>query len=122
MSDFIDLVAWQKSHTFILAAYKQIDAYPSKENFGLTSQTRRALVSITSNIAEGFGRSTSPDRLHFYIIAQGSLIEVQNQLLLAKDLGYLKEAEYATLKKMSYEVRRLLGGLIKSTKQGKYND
>lgn len=116
---FTDLIAWQQAHTLVLAVYKLINEFPKKEEFALSSQLRRALISITSNLAEGFGRKTVPDRLHFYIIAQSSLTEVQNQLLLACDLGYLEKESFTKTSQLSVVVHKLIGGLIKATRRQK---
>jgi len=81
---FRDLRVWQESHSLVLAIYKLTKKFPHDERFGLVDQSRRAAVSITSNIAEGFGRGTARDKKHFYMTAKASLAELQNQLLIAK--------------------------------------
>jgi four helix bundle protein len=80
------------------------------------SQLRRALISITSNIAEGFGRRSLKEKVQFYYIAAGSLTEVQNQLLIAKDLGYITTEEFKEAANLSVEVAKLLNGLISKSK------
>lgn len=86
--NFRDLLVWQKSHAFVLAAYRLTEHWPKSELYGLTSQFRRAAVSIPANIAEGFKRMGRPDKARFFNIAQGSLEECRYYLILANDLGY----------------------------------
>jgi four helix bundle protein len=85
---FEDLIVWQKAHQFVLAVYHYSDYFPQKEIYGLTSQFRRAAVSIPANIAEGFKKKTGIDKARFMNIAQGSIEECRYYLILAKDLGY----------------------------------
>ncbi|MBD0327157.1 MAG: four helix bundle protein [Pyrinomonadaceae bacterium] len=85
---FQDLIVWQKAHQFVLAVYHYSDYFPQKEVYSLTSQLRRAAVSIPANIAEGFKKRTKTDKARFMNIAQGSLEECRYYLILAKDLGY----------------------------------
>jgi four helix bundle protein len=85
---FQDLLVWRKAHEFVLAAYTLTSAFPKQEIYGLSSQMRRAAVSIPANIAEGFGRRGKPDKARFMNIAQGSIEECRYYLILAKDLGY----------------------------------
>ena len=87
-TSFRDLVAWQKAHQFVLAIYNYSDYFPQKEVYGLTSQFRRAAISIPANIAEGFKKKCRTDKARFMNIAQGSLEECRYYLILAKDLGY----------------------------------
>jgi len=85
---FQDLVVWQKAHQFVLLAYRFSEAFPPKEMYGLTSQFRRAAISIPANIAEGFKKKSKTDKARFMNIAQGSLEECRYYLILAKDLHY----------------------------------
>lgn len=89
IKSFTDLRAWKEGHKLVLTVYNASDTFPQKEMFGLTSQMRRAAISITSNMAEGFSRATAKDKHNFYCMAQGSLTELQNQLLVARDVLYL---------------------------------
>lgn len=116
MNKFTDLFAWQKGHELVLDIYRITDCFPKKEEFGLTSQIRRASVSITSNIAEGFSRRTYKDKIQFYYISLGSITEVQNQLLIAKDLGYISKDVFCLIAEKTVIVHKLLNGLIKSSK------
>lgn len=114
--DFKDIIAWQRAHKLAVAIYKVTVSFPKTEQFGLTNQVRRASVSVVSNLAEGFGRRTSADRVHFYDMARGSLHETQAQLLIAKDVGFLSEDLYVRLEEMSTETHKVLTGLINKTK------
>ena len=109
-----DLIAWQKAYRLALAVYEVTKELPADERFGLTQQLRRAAVSIPSNIAEGFGRHSRPDYLRFLDIARGSTYEVQTQLRLAHDLGYLTETHCLEL---VAEVERILNALIASLRR-----
>ena len=113
--DFTDLVAWQKSHALVLTLYRVSGGFPKSEVFGLTSQMRRAAISITSNIAEGFGRRSSKDKQQFFFIALGSLYELQSQLLACRDLGFLSMTPFKELADLLFEAKRLLLGLVHST-------
>ena len=102
---FQDLVVWQKAHQFVLAAYGLTATFPKQEIYGLSSQMRRAAVSIPANIAEGFRRRGKPDKARFMNIAEGSIEECRYYLILATDLGY---GDTAKLTKSLEEVSRLL--------------
>lgn len=111
---FRDLIVWQKSHEFILLIYNITSLFPTHEQFGLTNQLRRAGVSITSNIAEGYGRKLKKDKEHFYIMSFGSLEEAINQIIIAHDLGYINHAKYNEAIDLSDTVGKLLNGLLKA--------
>lgn len=85
---FQDLIVWQKAHQFVLAVYRYTDGFPKSETYGLSSQFRRAAVSIAANIAEGFKKKGVADKARFMNISQGSLEECRYYLILSKDLGY----------------------------------
>ncbi|QQL44268.1 four helix bundle protein [Sulfuriroseicoccus oceanibius] len=108
---FEDLMAWQKAHALVLEIYKITQSFPSSETYGLTSQIRRAAVSIASNIAEGFNRFSPTEKIRFYNIAEASAEEVRYQLLLAHDLQF---ADTSHLQEQATEAKRLIIGLIKS--------
>ncbi|MFA4955084.1 MAG: four helix bundle protein [Patescibacteria group bacterium] len=97
IKNFTDLVAWQEAHSLALSIYQATKAFPKDELYGPVNQMRRSVVSIASNIAEGFGRKTNADKRHFYNIAGGSLAEIQSQLFLARDLGYLNKDSHVSL-------------------------
>jgi four helix bundle protein len=86
--NFTDVIAWQKAHEFVLVVYKMTSFFPKDELYGLTSQFRRAAVSIAANLAEGFRKLSALDKLRFYNIAQGSADECSYYVMLSKDLGY----------------------------------
>jgi four helix bundle protein len=113
---FSDLIVWKKGHNLVLLVYKYTEDFPKREWFGLADQIRRAVVSITSNIAEGFSRQSQKEKMQFFSIAKGSLTEVQNQILIAKDVGYLKEEQFNELSSLGCEVSKLLTLLLKSTR------
>jgi len=102
---FTELIVWQKAHAFVLSAYKLTEAFPKSEIYGLSSQLRRAAVSIPANIAEGYKKRGPADKTRFMNMAQGSLEEVQYYLILAHDLTY---ADTITLRAQLNEVSRLL--------------
>jgi len=102
---FQDLIVWQKAHRFVLSVYNETKAFPRFEIYGLTSQFRRAAVSVAANIAEGFKKKTVPDKRRFLNIAQGSLEECRYYIILAKDLNY-SNAGY--LNRHLIEVSKLL--------------
>jgi len=104
---FEDLVVWQKAHEFVLAVYALTEAFPKQEMFGLTSQLRRAAVSIPANIAEGFKKRSKADKARFMNIAQGSVEECRYYLILCRDLKY---ADPTALRTQLEEVSRLLEG------------
>src|SRR3989344_4175757 len=116
ITNFKDLFAWQEGHKLVLLIYKLTESFPSKEQFGLTNQMRRAAVSITSNLAEGFSRRSYKDKSRFYSMALGSLTELQNQLLVAKDIGYLSMVSYEKTSEQTVIVSKLINGLIKKSK------
>ncbi len=116
IDSFTKLIAWQKAHRLVLMIYRITRGFPKDELFGLTSQMRRAVISITSNIAEGFNRRTSNDKIHFYYIALGSLTEKQNQLLAARDIGYMNDVLFKETAEQTVLVSKLINGLIKATK------
>ncbi|MDB4979031.1 MAG: ribosomal protein [Candidatus Peribacteria bacterium] len=101
----------------VLAIYKITKNFPKEEMFGLTNQLRRAAVSVTSNIAEGFSRNSYKEKIQFYAIALGSLTEVQNQILIARDVGYIEPIDFNTLADQSIVTCKLISGLLKKTKQ-----
>jgi four helix bundle protein len=117
---FTDLIVWKKGHGLVLLIYKLSSAFPKEEIFGLNAQIRRAVVSVTSNIAEGFCRNSSKDKLHFYNISLSSLVEVQNQMLIARDLKYISKDLFKSAANHSIEVAKLLNGLIKKIKIANY--
>lgn len=114
IKSFTSLYAWQESHSLVLSIYQISKKFPPDERYCLVDQIRRAAVSITSNLAEGFSRFSKKEKIQFYRIALGSLTEVQNQLLLAKDLYYVSEEDFIVISNQTVVVSKLINGLIKS--------
>jgi four helix bundle protein len=106
--DFRELKVWHKAHSFVLDLYRHSAAFPSGERYGLTSDLRKSATSIPSNIAEGCGRKGEKELSRFLSIAAGSASKSEYQLLLAHELGYLKESEYLHLSGLITEVKRML--------------
>lgn len=119
ITSFTELTVWQKSHVLALKIYRTTKKFPRDEQFGLTSQIRRAAVSIVSNIAEGFGRRTPNDKCQFYYTAKGSNSELQAQLLLSRDLGYIPNVIFQKYAKISISIHKMLNSLIKSVQTNK---
>jgi four helix bundle protein len=117
MRDFRKLAVRAKAHQLALATYRHTAAWPSNEVFALTSQTRRSASSIASKIAEGCGRDGDAELTRFLGIALGSASELEYQLLLARDLGYLNLTDYDEAAGEIVEVKRMLGGLITRLKR-----
>ena len=105
---FENIVAWKKAHQFTCLVYSITRDFPEDEKFGLTSQFRRAAVSIGANIAEGYKKLSKADKLRFFNISEGSLAECQNYIILSKDLNYISAEEYRFLHESAEEVGRLL--------------
>lgn len=114
---FRDLYSWSEGHKLVLLIYKITKTFPKNETFALVDQLIRAVVSITSNIAEGFGRHGIKEKIQFYYLAQSSLSEVQNQVIIAKDVGYINDEVFNEIWNQSIIVHKLLTGLIKSLKR-----
>lgn len=109
-----DLIVWQRAMESVTEIYEATSGFPTTEKYGLTSQLRRAAVSIPSNIAEGYGRGTSQDYLRFLRVARGSLFEVDTQLMIALRMGYLDRGVHQQVENKLAETGRVLAGLIKS--------
>lgn len=112
-SNITNLIVWKKSHELVLKIYDLTSRFPSSEQFGLTSQIRRAAVSIPSNIVEGKARGSDKDLLRFLFYARGSLEEVKYQTLLANDLNYIDTENHNELQNLMFEIDKMLNGLIK---------
>ena len=114
MHNFKELIVWQKSRNLVKDVYKLTQKFPAEERFGLTQQIRRASVSIPSNIAEGSGRGTNNDFLHFIDMANGSAFEVETQLYLALDLEYISQSEFEEVTTKLLDIERLVYNFKKS--------
>ena len=113
-ASFKELIAWQRAVEMTTIIYALTAGYPASEKFGLTNQLRRAAVSVASNIAEGYGRSTRGEYLQFLGHARGSNCEVETQLVIAANLGFGGHGERKRAEALCAEVSRLLGALMKS--------
>ena len=112
MEDFKDLKVWTKAHSLTIEIYEKTRAFPRNEIYGLTSQLRRAAVSIGANIAEGCGRRSDAEMRRFRQIARGSANELEYHLLLAKDLHFLAVNDFANLEEKVLEIQRMLASLV----------
>ena len=108
INSFEQLTVWQESQNLAVQIYKITKAFPREEMFSLTDQLRRAASSISANIAEGFGRATTNDKLHFYTMAYGSLLEVKNFLYLSQKLGYIDDTILNDTKEQIISCQKLL--------------
>lgn len=113
---FMDLLVWKKGHELVLKIYQLTETFPRKEIFGLSSQMQRCAVSITSNIAEGFSRKGYKEKIQFFYTSLGSATELQNQLIISYDLGYIKLSDYNNAMDSLISVQKLLNAFIKKTK------
>lgn len=116
INTFRDLIVWKTAHQLVLLIYNLTKQFPKEELFGLTNQIRRAVVSITSNIAEGFSRKSTKEKRQFYYLSLGSLTEVENQIIIARDLKYITTQQYAQTMDLIVQTGKLLNGLIRSLK------
>ncbi|MFH0863788.1 MAG: four helix bundle protein [Candidatus Gottesmanbacteria bacterium] len=117
ITSFTDLIVWQEGHKLVLLIYQITRSFPQEEIYCLTNQMRRCAISITSNIAEGFSRQGLKEKIQFYYMALGSITELQNQLLLARDLRYIGNNQFQNLAGQTVVIHKLLNGLIKSLKR-----
>ena len=117
LRSYKDLKVWQKAYQLCLEVYKITKPFPSEERYGLTSQIRRATVSIPSNIAEGYGRRTTGEYLQSLYISYGSICELETQILLSRDLDYLSKQSFERIEAILREVERMLKVLIKSVER-----
>lgn len=116
IKNFTDLDAWREGHKLVLMIYDLTKGFPKEELFGLVMQLRRAIVSFTSNIAEGFSRTSYREKLQFYSMSLGSLTEVQNQLLIARDIGYLGKEIFDKVISQTVICNKLTNGLIRKSR------
>jgi four helix bundle protein len=117
VKDYRELIVWQKAMNLVEATYRMTTKFPREELYGLTSQMRRAAISVPSNIAEGQARSTTRDFLHFLAIAYGSLKEIETQVLIAERLRYINNRQSTDFVQSTIEVARLISGLANSLKK-----
>lgn len=115
IKSFTDLNAWKEAHVLVLQIYKITKRFPKEEVYVLVSQMRRCVVSVSSNIAEGFSRRSRKEKIQFYHTSLGSITELQNQLLISRDLGYIGKEEFMQVAKQTVTVNKLVNGLVKSS-------
>ena len=111
-----DLIVWQESITLVTLIYEKTKSFPKDELFGLTSQIRRSSISIPSNISEGAARESNKDFLRFLFIAQGSIAELDTQLIISNNLNFLTNEDYFQISEKLLAIRKMLAGLIKFRK------
>jgi four helix bundle protein len=121
IKDFNDLEVWKKANSFAIRIYTITKGFPKDERFGLTDQIRRAASSIGANIAEGFGRFHTKDKIRFFYNSRGSISECMNHLYLAKGLNYLNEDVTDELLGEMDQVKMMLKGLIRSLRNTTFN-
>ena len=114
LKNYKELKVWQKAYHLCIEIYKITKDFPKEERYGLTSQIRRASVSVPSNIAEGYGRKTTREYIQALYVAYGSNCELETQILLSGDLGYIKPEDLEKLQGVLEDVERMLMGLIRS--------
>ena len=119
MQDFRSLKVWEKAHALVIAVYTATQRFPKEEIYGLTSQIRRAAVSIPANIAEGCGKEGDVEFRRYLLIAMGSASELEYLLMLAHDLKYLEGTNYQSLHESVIEIRRMLNSFIVKLKSRK---
>lgn len=116
IKSFTQLDAWKEGHRLVLMIYAITKTFPKEEAFGLVNQMRRCGVSITSNVAEGFSRQSYKEKLQFYSMALGSVTELQNQLLIARDVELITKEKFGEIAEQSIMVHKIINGLIKKSK------
>lgn len=114
---FTDLNAWKEAHKLRLVILQEIAAFPQDFSFGLSAQLQRSAISVGSNVAEGFGRQSKKEKLQFYNYACGSLTEVQDQLIISRDLKLISNTKFKELAVQSVTVHKLIRGLMRSLKK-----
>ena len=116
MRDFRKLEVWKKGHKLVLSLYRATADFPSEERYGLTSQIRRAGVSVPANIAEGCGHQSEPEFARYLQLAVASATELQYHIILARDLGYLEPERYKELAEIVEEIKKMLSAFIKQVR------
>ena len=122
VNHYKDLIVWQKAMDLVCLIYNVTKSFPKEEIYGLTSQLRRAAVSVPSNIAEGQARQSTPEFKHFLTISRGSLAEIETQLLIASRLNYLQESQLRAIMSLHTEISKMLPALISKLSTPKEKD
>lgn len=115
IQSFTDLIAWQEAHSLVLLVFKITQKFP-REAYSLVDQMRRCVISISSNIAEGFSRKSKKEKTQFYYMSLGSTTELQSQLLISRDLKYISGESFSKIAQDTIQVHKLINGLIKSSR------
>ena len=113
------MIVWQRAHQFVLDVYQYTKTYPKEELFGLTSQYRRAAISIAANLAEGYGKKGINDKIRFYNIAEGSINECRYYIILSQDLGYISKRDGQSLYTALSIIQKMLSSYVKGILQHK---
>lgn len=116
MNNFKELLVWQKAVNLALEVYKFTSHFPDTEKFGLANQIRRAATSVSANIAEGWGRGTTKEYIHFLLVARGSLMELETHSIIVQGLGYMNRHQLYEATGKIEEIAKMLNGLIQSLK------
>jgi len=116
VKNYKELEVWQKAKGFAVEMYRVTEAFPRSEQFGLTSQIRRAATSIAANIAEGWGRATTGEYIQFLLVARGSTMELETHLIIAGELGYLKDEQFNIYQKRIQGIGQMLNRLVQALK------
>ena len=114
---FENMRAWQEARKLVVEVYRLLDGFPKFESYALCDQIRRAIVSVPSNLAEGSGRISTKEQMHFYEIAYGSLMEAYNQIIIAADLEYIGNEQFKNIQPQIDVVARMMNGLRSSLKK-----
>lgn len=118
MGNYQRLTVWKQAHGLVLEVYRSTKNFPVSERYGLTAQLRRAAISVVANIAEGSGRQSDGDQARFLRIARGSACEMESQLLISRDLGYIKDDAWKLLDDECQQLSKMLNGLIRALRRG----
>jgi four helix bundle protein len=116
IKSFTDLKAWQEGHSLVLLVYRITANFPKEEKYSIVDRMRRAASSVTANIAEGFGRQGYREKIQFYYISQGSLTELKDYFLIARDLGYMDNNDWGMIINSANQTHKILQGLISKSK------
>ncbi len=116
IESFTDLKVWKEGHKLVVMVYKATGSFPASERYSLVDQMRRAAASVTANVAEGFGRQTYKEKLQFYYQSQGSLTELKDFVLIARDVVDLRQDDFDTLAAQANQTHGLLQGFLQKTK------
>ncbi len=116
IESFTDLIVWKEGHKLVIMIYNLTKSFPREETYSITDQMRRAASSVTANISEGFGRQSYKEKVQFYYLSKGSLNELKNFLLIAKDVGYISKYQLEEFAAQANLVDQILQGFIKKSK------